>query len=205
MVADDVRRAYDWFRGRTGMVGRDAQSALELARAEAWYDRNWFCDEFRDREPMLGDLQFTCEHDGYGDEPNDDGEFPDEYTCAVAVWTGDEWETLNSISGTQFGPDDWAWGEPQGYARFLRAELLSSHTPPAIRPEWLTREVCGLACQVVTERRYDLLPILADALRDAGCDLPILGELSALTDWLPGTPERIAVAAFVGDLRTYCD
>jgi hypothetical protein len=40
----------------------------------------------------------------------------------------------------------------------------------AIRPRWLTSDVLGLARGIYDDRAFDRLPILADALIDAGCD-----------------------------------
>lgn len=42
--------------------------------------------------------------------------------------------------------------------------------PPALNPEWLTSTVLELARTIAAEHAYDGLPILADALQDAGCD-----------------------------------
>jgi hypothetical protein len=43
-------------------------------------------------------------------------------------------------------------------------------TPVAPDPRWLTATVLDLACLIYDERAFDRLPILADALMDAGCD-----------------------------------
>ena len=49
----------------------------------------------------------------------------------------------------------------------------SSATPSAPSPStrrWLTSTVLGLARAIYADRAFDRLPILADALEDAGCD-----------------------------------
>jgi hypothetical protein len=38
------------------------------------------------------------------------------------------------------------------------------------RPEWRTTDAVALAQGIYTEHAFDRLPILADALQDAGCD-----------------------------------
>jgi hypothetical protein len=38
-----------------------------------------------------------------------------------------------------------------------------------IEPEWLTPDVLGLAKGIHADGAFDRLPILADALQDAGC------------------------------------
>jgi hypothetical protein len=40
----------------------------------------------------------------------------------------------------------------------------------AVDPRWLTSDVAALARGIYDEKAFDRLPILADALQDAGCD-----------------------------------
>lgn len=42
--------------------------------------------------------------------------------------------------------------------------------PVAIKPSWLTSDVRTLAEGIYNDRAFDRMPILADALQDAGCD-----------------------------------
>jgi hypothetical protein len=42
--------------------------------------------------------------------------------------------------------------------------------PVAVEPSWLTSTVIALAEGIYKEKAFDRLPILADALQDAGCD-----------------------------------
>jgi hypothetical protein len=42
--------------------------------------------------------------------------------------------------------------------------------PVTLNPSWLTTTVHSLASGIYDDRAFDRLPILADALQDAGCD-----------------------------------
>ncbi len=44
--------------------------------------------------------------------------------------------------------------------------------PVTIEPCWFSETVVALATGIYTDRAFDRLPILADALEEAGCDLP---------------------------------
>lgn len=46
----------------------------------------------------------------------------------------------------------------------------SPHSPPAIKPSWRTGTAVTLARTVYESRDFSAMPILADALQDAGCD-----------------------------------
>jgi hypothetical protein len=39
-----------------------------------------------------------------------------------------------------------------------------------VDPSWLTTDVVALAEGIYAERAFDRMPILADAIQDAGCD-----------------------------------
>ena len=51
----------------------------------------------------------------------------------------------------------------------LRCLFGNPFRPVAVDPGWLTSDVVALADGVYAERAFDRLPILADALQDAGC------------------------------------
>jgi hypothetical protein len=52
----------------------------------------------------------------------------------------------------------------------LAAEWNRKHGRAMIDPRWLTSTVVDLARAIYQERAFDRLPVLADALADAGCD-----------------------------------
>ena len=49
--------------------------------------------------------------------------------------------------------------------------IFGNHFRPIVfDPKWRTEDVLGLALGIYEDRAFDRLPMLADALRDAGCD-----------------------------------
>jgi hypothetical protein len=61
--------------------------------------------------------------------------------------------------------------------RIIQADLLrdifgNPFRPVAVDPRWLTSDVVELARGIYADCAFDRLPILADALQDAGCDHP---------------------------------
>ncbi len=56
------------------------------------------------------------------------------------------------------------------HTRFLHCVIGNPFRPVALDPSWLTSTVLALAECIYTERAFDRLPILADALQDAGCE-----------------------------------
>lgn len=69
----------------------------------------------------------------------------------------------------------WLSARPFSRSEGAVLELLRDFTvipfrPVARNPGWITSTVHGLAEGIYTDRAFDRLPILADALEDAGCD-----------------------------------
>jgi hypothetical protein len=53
---------------------------------------------------------------------------------------------------------------------FLRDIFGNPFRPVTVDPNWLTSTVVALAEGIYAERAFDRMPILVDALQDAGCD-----------------------------------
>jgi hypothetical protein len=71
--------------------------------------------------------------------------------------------------------DDRSRRQTVADARIVQAQLLrdvigNPFRPVALDPRWLTSTVVALAAGIYADRAFDRLPILADALEDAGCD-----------------------------------
>jgi hypothetical protein len=54
-------------------------------------------------------------------------------------------------------------------ARLLRELFGNAFRPAAVDSSWLTPSVVQLAKAIYNEKTFDLMPVLADALEDAGC------------------------------------
>lgn len=52
----------------------------------------------------------------------------------------------------------------------LRDIFGNPFRPATLDPAWLTSTVVALAEGIYQERAFDRMPILADAIQDAGCD-----------------------------------
>jgi hypothetical protein len=55
-------------------------------------------------------------------------------------------------------------------ALVVRELVGNPFRPFSLNPSWLTPTVLALATGIYEERAFDSMPILADALQDAGCD-----------------------------------
>jgi hypothetical protein len=60
--------------------------------------------------------------------------------------------------------------EDEVHASILREIIGNPFRPVAIDPRWLTSNVLDLARTIDADEAFDRMPILADALLDAGCD-----------------------------------
>jgi hypothetical protein len=64
------------------------------------------------------------------------------------------------------------WGEQLCQAALIRDPFGNPFRPVALCPSWLTVGVRALARAIYEDRTFDLLPLLADALEEAGCTNP---------------------------------
>lgn len=70
-----------------------------------------------------------------------------------------------ALPGTPFSRTRYA-----RLADILRDIVGNPFRPETISPDWLTPRVLSLAGAIYDERAFDRLPILGDALEEAGCD-----------------------------------
>jgi hypothetical protein len=79
--------------------------------------------------------------------------------------TGTREYTLNVVEFLLDGDE-----ESSQLAELIREIFGNPFRPVAIDPRWLTETVVALATGIYAERAFDRMPILADALEEAGCD-----------------------------------
>ncbi len=60
--------------------------------------------------------------------------------------------------------------EEPAQAALVRDLFGNPFRPVAADPSWLTSDVIAIADGIYSEKAFDRLPVLADALQDAGCD-----------------------------------
>ena len=91
--------------------------------------------------------------------------------AAVAQQVAEALRTVEWCAQLGRGPlDPTRVAAHPGQCGVLRDVVGDPFDPAAPDPRWLTATVRGLAAAIDLDRAYDRLPILADALEDAGCD-----------------------------------
>lgn len=79
-------------------------------------------------------------------------------------------EALYAAAQADWGPKSPFAGVTKGLAVLLRCVFGNPFRPVTFSPEWRTSTAVALARQIYESRDFSAMPILADALQDAGCD-----------------------------------
>jgi hypothetical protein len=101
-------------------------------------------------------------------------------------------EAIHDINTAKAKRDAWvAWyTEGKPHVDLLREIVGNPFRPVSVDPNWLAWEdgnVSRLALSLYQERAFDQLPILADALEEAGCtDAALLGHFRGPGAHIPG-------------------
>ncbi len=83
----------------------------------------------------------------------------------------DDWPQVHSLERNAFHfGSSVATRCKVDFSPLLRCIFGNPFRPVAVDPQWLTSTVTQLAQGIYDDRAFDRLPILADALQDAGCD-----------------------------------
>jgi hypothetical protein len=87
-----------------------------------------------------------------------------------SIWYSDHFEAVQNVASTcsalrMPGMKEWS-----KQTTLFRDIFGNAFRPISLHPSWLTSSVVLLATGIYTDRAFDRMPILADALQDAGCD-----------------------------------
>lgn len=93
----------------------------------------------------------------------------DALNSAALVWVA-VWHTESPRPGEPRPVPDPKTTVRQTQADLIRDIWGNPVRPPAVAPDWRTSTVLALAGGIYRDRAFDRLPVLADALMDAGCD-----------------------------------
>ena len=88
------------------------------------------------------------------------------HVASMMVWHAAEWAMKGAKLATE--PE----GEEATQSNLCRDIFGNPFRPVAVDAAWLTSDVLALARQMYESRDFSAMPILADALQDAGCDNP---------------------------------
>jgi hypothetical protein len=123
--------------------------------------------------------QVNSEIDKCGDTRNSASDYVTHHdidvVCQVSTavtWCG-EYQALCDEHGNETqAATRWKDCETREQLVLLRDIFGNPFHPVTADPSWLTPTVTALASAIYTDRAFDRLPILADALEEAGCDHP---------------------------------
>ena len=74
------------------------------------------------------------------------------------------------MTAAMYAKDNGAQDESAQQTNLVRCIFGNPFRPATLDPSWRTETVVALARGIYDDRAFDRLPILADALQDAGCD-----------------------------------
>jgi hypothetical protein len=144
LLPDDVRQIVGVIERHA--EGRESSKALRAARAAVRIAS-------RASQP-------TWSPDGY--EP---GAWERYFAVAVVVSAAEVREQLQA-----WGSGSPSWPTASEQAALLHDLFDNPFRPTELDPRWYTSDVVRLAGHIRAERAFELMPILGDALQDAGCD-----------------------------------
>jgi hypothetical protein len=80
------------------------------------------------------------------------------------------WEAVSGVCSVV--QRKWDTAEESHSASLIRDIFGNPFRPVTLDPRWQSETVVSLATGIYSDRAFDRMPILADALEDAGCDNP---------------------------------
>jgi hypothetical protein len=190
-----------WLLGRLACPCAREVAALVSLGSEDWLTRTLSEDELRRLQPppgavhqALGRCRAACQRPACAVR---------EFLRRWSMWVRgmlahgewlNAWHSLPSSLSGEGRPSLRL--ELQTFARALLRDIVGNpYRPPAdFQPRWRTTAALALARTVRESRRFEHLPILADALEEAGCDsASLLGHLRGPGPHFPGCHAMEAV------------
>lgn len=118
--------------------------------------------------PDLMEATAAAEKWADGEEPRDLGSLAQFYACFPSAWQA-------ALEGTAGYVADWGDSSHKCRATCLLLDNLrcifgNPFKPVAVDPHWLTSTVVVLGRSMYESKDFTDMPILGDALEDAGCD-----------------------------------
>ena len=90
---------------------------------------------------------------------------------AQTFYDGTRWVTESiPANADRLRWDEQYTSQHRTFADYLRCIFGNPFRPVAFDPRWRTETVSALATGIYADRAFDRLPVLADALEEAGCD-----------------------------------
>ena len=150
-----VLEGYGWSIVDCGVLNACDQNSVQMKKAEIAEriaDRNGNLNELYE----IGATEFPPLEQSYDyTEP----------TEAAVQWYGNPWNCFIGSAYSATRPH-----QIQNFNSIVRCVFGNPFRPVIANPAWLTSPVVGIAKAIYTERAFDRLPMLADALMDAGCE-----------------------------------
>ncbi|OAI48649.1 hypothetical protein AYO44_06715 [Planctomycetaceae bacterium SCGC AG-212-F19] len=140
----------------------DERSRQAIEAAEGYADKNVSPDEIikieESAQLVTNSLQFSL-----------DQQRAHAASLTAALWAPVSWTAAQAAFYVSMSSTDEASDERKKQSYFLRDIFGNPFKPIALDRSWRSGNVVALAQTIYDERAFDRMPILADALEDAGC------------------------------------
>lgn len=153
-----------------------ARRVLELATSSNARHALDVAEQFADGTSSKADLRKACDaaiRDSNDLDPEEASfdEYRAEWALTAAINAAtDRKQQLIYAAECARDASNTADAEQEAQCQLFREIFGNPFRPVTVNPEWLTSDVMFLAQGIYDEKAFDRMPILADAIQDAGCD-----------------------------------
>jgi hypothetical protein len=173
LITDPRSRAALEFAARhveTPVNRQKGRTRIEKAGRAAWrerYDEMFNFTDERNSACLVRSCAANAAVQTLNVRPPFAASYSSSFACFAVAW-GAMYDAKKSSLGTTL-PDELKAPEYELQVHLLRDVFGNPFRPVAPDPAWLTPDVVALARGIYAEQAFDRMPILADALQDAGC------------------------------------